>query len=911
MKISIPFSMKRLFLLTIVCLQTLLMSADIVKGRVVDSESNEPLEGAQVKVARFEGNYGYVYDMAADSCGVFTINTGNFMTRVQLTINYFGYEELKMKEFITTGGKDTLNLGDIKLKMSAELLKEVTVRGKAKQFYMKGDTVVFNPEAFNLDDGARISEMMKKLPGVRIDEGKITFNGKEVHLKMNGHDVGDDFLVAQLPAEAVQNIKAYEKKSEKAELTGMNDGQEKQILDIVIKPGFLDKWYGQTKMSAYASDNYRASANLHYLSEKNPIGIYGRVSDNGSKTSSVWDGGEWDYDNAVPQRQQYGKFSYKHNWKVKNAESSYNEDSWRVSTTPNHLDTHQNSWQNSETFLSGQPSSFKNSHSYSYNHGWEAPLSFSTSIHYNPRTVLMVDVDAGYRKSENRTDNSQHTYRSSQFSDTPQSLVNSSKSENISHSETGDFSTYAELMHGWKRGYFDTWVKVNYSQDKGNSNSQSDYDYRELGTHETLLQSAKSNSKFFQTIFSSELHYNLVEDKLRLGVGYWIDYWHKKDNSDNWRNGTFDHANSYDRMKMYFVNEPRIMVNADLGKLWINGTLKIQNVEEHFDYQRGKLDTLVQRNTWFPRPSLDFKLKTSKTTELSGRASWEYHVADLLDGLDYTDDTDPLHVIKGNPNLKANSELWSNLSYKMMFAKGQQMLTWNLSYKRNFDPVAGASAYNNQTGAYISTKTNVDDLQRWMASVSYDRALGKYFRMRSNIGYSHALDHGIKTMTSINDPMEQFEQRVSNFNGNLRVSFEDNGWEVAASGSCSYDGITYSDPSMSGQNLWNYRGGMEGQYKLKHWTFNLKGELIGNAGYLSDMMNRNRFSLNAGITWKMLKSKGQLTLSAKDIFNQMDQVSYNISPTMRNESRTESFHRYLALTFTYNFDAKAKKDSKK
>lgn len=899
--------MKRIFLLAFLCLQALAMSADIVTGRVVDSESNEPLEGAQIRVTRSEGNSWYIYDMTTDSCGVVTLDTGNFMCRVGLTINYFGYEELKMKDFMAMGGKDTLNLGDIRLKMSAELLKEVTVKGKAKQFYMKGDTVVFNPEAFNLEDGARMSELMKKLPGVRIENDKITFNGKEVHLKMNGHDVADDFLAAQLPAEAVQNIKTYEKKSELAELTGMNDGKEQQILDIVIKPGFLDKWYGQTTTSAYASKNYRASANMHFLSEKNPMGIYGRISDNGSRTGSVWDSGEWDYDNAVPQRQQYGKLSYQHNWKVKNAESSYNEDHWNVNTSPNHLDTHQNSWQNSETFLSGQPSSFSNSHSYNYNHGWEVPLAFSTTIHLSPKTLLMVDMDGSYRRGEDHSTSDQQTYRADEYADTPQSLVNSSKSESTNNSDRGSLSSYMYLMRTWEKADLYVRLSTDYIHTKSDSKNHTDYDYRELGTQETLDQSANNKANHFEAIFDTKYSFQIIPQKLKAGAGFWFVVQHKTAENDMMTGGVHDFTNSFDRKSGFAFTEPRFEMEADLGKLWLMGRIKIANSYEWLDYHRGKLDTLIHHKTWFPRPHFEFKWKTTKTTELKGGADWEHETADMLESSAYIDDTNPLHITMGNPNMKGTSTLRSDLNYNMMFAKGQQMLTWSLRYNRYFDPVTNASAYNAQTGAYTSKKVNVDDRQSWYANVVYDRALGKYFRLRSGIGYSSTIDHGIKTMTTLDSPLEQFEQHVSGLNGNLRISFENAGWEIATTGSCSYDGVSYSDAGMNGQNLWDYRAGMEGKYKLKHWTFNLKGELVGNAGYLSDMMNRNRFSLNASITWKTLKNKGLLTLSAKDILNQMDQVHYNISPTMRNESRAESFHRYVSLTFTYNFDAMAKK----
>lgn len=899
--------MKRFLLGALMCLQTVIASADILKLRVVDSEDGEPLSGAQVQLMMAEGNSYYMYDATTDSCGVLTENTGNFMRRVSIVVNYFGYEEQKVKEFVAMGGKDTLDLGDLKMKMSAALLKEVTIKGKAKQFYMKGDTVVFNPEAFNLEDGARVSELVKRLPGVRVEDGKLTFNGKEVHLKMNGLDMTDDFLAAQLPAEAVQNIKAYEKKSEKTELTGMNDGQEKQVLDIVIKPGFMDKWYGQTSASAYASKNYRASANMHYLSDKNPMGVYGRVSDNGTRTGAVWDNGDWDNENGVPQRQQYGKFSYKHNWRVENAESSYDTDSWYVNTTPSHLDSHQNIWNNTENFLTGQASSYSNSHSYNYNHGLDLPVALGTSVHFSPRTMMSWDVRGGMSKERSRGSSDQETYQADQYADAPQSLVNSSQSERYGHSDKGFVTSSMYLIHAWKKSDLTTDVRLEYNRNRGNADNHTEYDYRTLGTRETLDQSTQSWSN--DMTVTSDINYSMqvVPEKLTVGAGFWFYGLYNTDQSDMLSNGVYDLTNSYDRKKGVAMSEPRVDVSVDLGKLWMAATVKMANSDERLDYQRGKLDTLIHHNTWFPRPRFEMKVKTTKTTELKANIDWDHHTADLLESSAYIDDTNPLLVTMGNPNLRGTSDLKADLSYNMMFVRGQQMLTWRMNYSRAFDPVASASAYDVQTGGYTSTRVNVNDRERWWARLQYDRALGQYFRLRSSVNYLHTRDHGVKNRTALDLPMEQYAQRISDVDGDLRISFENNGWEVAANGYGDYNGVTYSDPTLSGQHLWNYRAGLEGKYKMQHWTFELKGNLKGNAGYLSDIMNRNRFCLDASITWKMLKNKGLLKLSAKDLLNQMDQVYYNISPTMRSETRDETFHRYVALTFTYNIDAKAKK----
>ncbi len=932
--------MKRLFLLAFLCLQATLMSADVVKGRVIDADSGEPLEDAMVEMWMYPIGENWIEreKLSTDSLGYFCHEI-DYMAKVNITINYFGYNDLK-KSFNVKGGKDTLDLGDLKLKMSAELLKELEVKGHAKRFFMKGDTVVFNPDAFHLEDGDRLATMLKKLPGVSVKDGKLTFMGKDVHLMVNGKDMADEMLTAQLPVEAVQNIEAYERKSELAELSGMSDGQEQQVLNIVVKPGFMDRWYGQTKLSAYASPNYRASANLHYLTEKDPLNFFVRASDNASQTAGVYGDNDYERGNS-PMRQQYGRFSYQHNWKPKKVDSSYNQDHWSVSTSPQHLDSHQHLWINEETFLSGQPSTFSNSHSYNYNHSLNAPLSFGTQLHLGPRTTLSVDVSGGYSKGEGRTADEQQTYRGDKYSDNPQQLVNSRKSEGVSRTENGTVRTNMNLRHVWERSDIYFRLSMDYNREKGNSSNHSEYEYfndndnpstgsGQAPKHktETIDQQTQSRSNRLQTIFDTKYNIQIIPKKLKAGVGYWVDYWHKAEESDNQRDGVFDFANSFDRTKSYLVNEPRAEVEADLGRVWMHAAVKLQNVFEDFDYQRGKLDTVMHRNTWFPRPVFDFKWKTTKTTELKGNVSWDYTVADVLESSAYVDDTNPLYITMGNPGLRPESDLYSNLAYNMMFMKGQQMLTMNVGYNRTFDPSTRVSAYNAQTGAYVSTTTNVADNDRWNFNLEYDRSLGELFRLNNSMRYTHARTHGVETQTpqpplggdisheqwiDLEDflPLKGdggvYCQTNNELHERLDVSFENKAWEVRAFGSVTYSDLTYSNTSLSGQNLWNYSAGIVGDYKLAHWTFHLAGTLYGSRGYLSDMMNRDRFSLNADITWKFLRSKAQLTLSARDILNQMDDNSAYVSPTQITENLRETFHRYLALTFTYNFDARAKK----
>lgn len=77
--------------------------------------------------------------------------------------------------------KDTTDLGTIRLQPTALMLQEVEVKAKVPRITMRGDTIVFNPEAFKLKEGARLDELIKKLPGVQRRDGKLYLLERQAH----------------------------------------------------------------------------------------------------------------------------------------------------------------------------------------------------------------------------------------------------------------------------------------------------------------------------------------------------------------------------------------------------------------------------------------------------------------------------------------------------------------------------------------------------------------------------------------------------------------------------------------------------------------------------------------------------------------------------------------------------------
>lgn len=152
MKHPLPLKAVRLLLLVLLCCAGLAAHADVVTGRAVDAESGEPLAEARLNYLILPvSNQGVIFlkKTEVDSAGRFAIPV-EFLAKLTIEITYFGYNKFQ-KEYHVAGGKDTIDVGDIGLTLSDVLLGEAEVKARAKRFTMRGDTVVFNPEAFHLE----------------------------------------------------------------------------------------------------------------------------------------------------------------------------------------------------------------------------------------------------------------------------------------------------------------------------------------------------------------------------------------------------------------------------------------------------------------------------------------------------------------------------------------------------------------------------------------------------------------------------------------------------------------------------------------------------------------------------------------------------------------------------------------
>ncbi len=145
-------------------------------------------------------------------------------------------------------------MGIISIILKAKLLKEVIVHNTAGAIRIKGDTTEFAADSFKVQPNATVEDLLKKLPGIQVDKnGNITAQGEKVQkVLVDGEEFfGDDpTLVTQnLRADMVDKVQLYDKKSDQAAFTGIDDGQKQKTINLKLKDNKKNGYFGKANAS--------------------------------------------------------------------------------------------------------------------------------------------------------------------------------------------------------------------------------------------------------------------------------------------------------------------------------------------------------------------------------------------------------------------------------------------------------------------------------------------------------------------------------------------------------------------------------------------------------------------------------------------------------------------------------------
>ena len=214
-----------------------------IKVKLVDSKTAEPVSYATVSVSEKGKTEAlkYVLSDINGAAEIAKVKKGTYVLKAEL-MGYLTYsQEITLDK--------SLDLGQVKMDEDVKVLDAASISAVGNPIVVKKDTIEYTASSFKTSDNDMLEELLKKLPGVEVEaDGSITANGetiKKITIDGKTFFLDDPQLASKnIPAKLIEKVKVVEKKSDQAMFTGIDDGEEETIIDLSMKPGMMEGWFG-------------------------------------------------------------------------------------------------------------------------------------------------------------------------------------------------------------------------------------------------------------------------------------------------------------------------------------------------------------------------------------------------------------------------------------------------------------------------------------------------------------------------------------------------------------------------------------------------------------------------------------------------------------------------------------------
>lgn len=369
-------------------------AAITISGHVIEADTKEPAIQASVQLLSLPDSTFIT--------GAMTSQNGNFALPKKvkagsylLKVSYVGFQN-RLLPLQLTSSVPNKNVGTISLKVDAVLLSEAVVTAEAPQVQAVEDTLVYNSSAYRTPQGAMLEELVKKLPGAEVDDdGNIKINGKDVKkIMVDGKEFfGGDVKTGlkNLPVDMIDKLKTYDKKSDLARITGIDDGDEETVLDLTVKKGMNQGWFGNFDAAVGSHDRYIGRGMMNRFVDKTQISVIGSANNVNDQGFSGGGGGpRWRPNNGLNAPKEFGL----------NFATETSKLDMGGSVRFNSSDADVAGINSSERFLQ-TGSSYSNSNS----HNWNKNKSFNTDfrLEWKPDTLtnIIFRPNFSYGKTNN------------------------------------------------------------------------------------------------------------------------------------------------------------------------------------------------------------------------------------------------------------------------------------------------------------------------------------------------------------------------------------------------------------------------------------------------------------------------------------------------------------------------------
>jgi hypothetical protein len=899
--------MKKLFLLCLV-LFSVIAQAQIkrftVTGKIVDKDKL-PVIGASTVLLNPTDSVMIGFSNTNED-GVFTIKAVKPAT-LNFQVTYIGFGTIQKS--VKIGGEVAIvDLGEITMSDDANLLNEVVVKGEFIPIKIKKDTVEYNPDAFRVRPNASVEELLKKLPGVEVaDDGTVTAQGEAVSgvtvdgKKFFGNNV--QMATRNLPADAIKKVQFIDKKSDKAQFSGISDGTTEKVMNLELKDNKKVGSFGNLSAGIGNEDRYELGGNYNKFSSEYQLGSVLKINNQSktgintgeyaSLTGSAGGGGRGG-GNLPSIVNQGGNPS----GQVESATGGlnlYRDFSKKTNATVSYFlnGSDQNLIENSkrESFLGDQnfvtlDNTRSNANNISHN--------FNLNFQSRPDSLHRIDLESSYTLRNRVSVKNIENFNES----LSRTRINENYQSDSTDSNTNNFSLRGTISRRLNKPGRILTMSGSY----GNNVTDQLYNIESfkllLRSKDTLLQNQVTNN------LSKNYNINL-EYKEPLGKRNYLGLELQRRN------------NKSDQDKEFYDLDP-ITTREELNKLLSNlfrndvsytratvqYTKDAENFSFNFDlgFQQSVLKGSSSNPTFTPinkpynylLPSLNFDWSK---INLRFRYNKQVNEPSATQLQQIVDNSDPFNIYRGNPNLKPESTHNLNLRYFFFDNFNFRTLFAFINYRNTQDNIVTSQTIspalvressplnkgvNHNLSFNLSYGTPIKPL-------SIKARISPRLTYNQGINFINGKENQVKTISpGANIELENTNNEVVSLLGSYTYNLSQNKYDVNV-----LNNTEFTTHNLRSNLIVNFGKG-----------FNLNSDLNHTIYSKAQFGDQNTLTLlNAGVTKRIMKDRITLGFRFEDIFNVGQGINRNATQTYLEEVTSNAIGRFAMFSVNYRLSA--------
>ena len=925
--------MRKIYLFLLAACFTTTLSAQkngSVKGIAFDTISKQPVAAATVTVLERKDSSLVTFTMTGNDGRFELKGLANGDYRVMIShVSYYNSN----KNFTISEVAKNAELGNLVMNDKAKVLEEVVLAAEAPPVTLVGDTIQYNAGSFKTPPNASVEQLLKKLPGVKVDkDGTIKAQGEKVtKVLVDGKEFfGNDPKVAtkNLPADAVDKVQVYDKQSDQAQLTGFEDGNYEKTINLKLKKDKKKGVFGKISVGAGNKERYEGKFNVNSFKGARQLSAIGMGNNTNAEGFSFMDILNFSGELAKMQRSGGGNININVSGEDAAAmglnaggRNSGINTAWGSGLNYNNiigtkLDFQSNYFYNrynpkQESHIQRQyllPSTYYyNQNSFSDNLNNNHRFNLNSLYQIDSLNSIRINPSFSYQQTDNRSQTDYQTLSASK------TLTNEGFSNTTSANKGYNFRN--DIM--WRKKFarkgrtfsLSLQTSLNNSDGDGSLSSITSF-YNPNGSllkKDTLNQQSttESNLKSYtaRAVYTEPLwKKSLLEFSVSRSNSKSVSA--KKTHDYNKSSGKYDQLNTFlsnDFENTYGFTNAGIRMRTQKKKYSYSLGANWQQAKLAGKITTGAKDSLISKTfrNILPNARFQYNFSKFKTFSLSYNTSTNQPSMSQLQPV--PDNSNPLNIRDGNPDLKQefNHAIQANLNLMSPY-KNKNLFVF-LTVQTTENKIVNFDSINLQTGVRKTKPVNVNGVYNLNNSISYSmpvRFLKGSFEISNNSGYSQ----GKQLINSLTGQVVENTIKTLTFGPEVRLDMNPTEKLNVTVGA----GINHNRTKYSQQAAQNTT------YLSQEYTASVDWEMPKGFFFSTDftyIINSQRAAgfntkvplWNASISKQMLKfNRGELKFSARDLLDKNIGISRNTSNSYIEDSRVLTLRQFFLLSFTYS-----------